>query len=1108
MKKLKKKGSLDSVIEPDFSYVDELGTMVSEGVSAANPVGATPSIVSPAATFTFTSSVTTELGLVTGPSFNTTLVYLQLAPTPALTHPIANTSPSDQPLAAIDNVVYIEMFSNDPGYTDGGLWGMYGDATPIANAYGSQAGEAWAAGYTGSSKSIVGVIDTGIDYTHSDLYLNVWLNQGEISSVLRSTLTDVDIDGLITFYDLNNVANATRVTDFNFNGYIDAGDLLNDIRWENNIDENGNGYVDDLVGWDFANNDNDPFDDNSHGTHVSGTIGAIGGNGSGVAGVNWAVQMVGLKFLSATGSGSTSGAIRALDYFTNAATQASAGENFVATNNSWGGGGASNALTDAVTRAARQDILFVAAAGNSASNNDVTVNYPSNISTTTTAGYEAVIAVASLTSRGSLSSFSNFGATTVDLAAPGSSIYSTLPGNTYGSYSGTSMAAPHVAGAAALYASLNPTASAAQIQQALLKSAAPTTSLTSATASGGRLDIGTLMGRPPSPPPVVVDIAGTTATTATLTTSAPQASFIDVAGDQDWFKVELASGYRYDFALDAAAGSGLDSYLRLMDGRGTELLVNNDAVGLNSRLSFTASTTGTYFVSAQGSASSVGSYALNIAAYSSSLVLVGTSGNDILMGGDWADQLSGLAGNDKLDGGLGADTLRGGTGNDTYYVDNTGDLVIEDTAAGTDTVVAGLSYVLTAEVEKLTLSGSLAINATGNNLKNTLTGNAADNILDGGTGADTMTGGSGNDSYYVDNTGDLVIEATAAGTDTVIATVSYVLTAAVEKLTLSGSLAINATGNNLQNTLTGNAASNILNGGTDADTMAGGSGNDTYYVDNTGDLVIEDTAAGTDTVIAAVSYVLTADVEKLTLSGSLAINATGNNLNNTLTGNAADNILDGGMGADTMAGGSGNDTYYVDHAADQVTEQSAAGTDTVLASVSYVLSRHVENLTLNNLAAINATGNAENNTLTGNAENNTLTGLAGNDTLLGGNGNDTLYGGLGNDILNGGSGLDVLVFNEILSSTHIDQIVNFSAADDTIWLGKRYFKAFTASGKIADEAFNFGSAATQSDDRIIYNKQTGALLYDADGLGGAVAMQFAQLSGLTDSLSASDFYVI
>ena len=983
MKKFKKKSTLDSGIESDFSYVDEPSTIAIGIVPAADPVGATLGnghgytarmgsdlglIVSPAATFPLSSLVTAGLGPLTDQSIGATLVYARLEPTAALINPTANPavlpndrpastgnegqegahkSPSDQPVAAIDAEVYIEIFSNDPKYTDGGLWGMYGDATPIANAYGSQAGEAWAAGYTGSGKGIVGVIDTGIDYTHPDLYLNVWLNQGEISNVLRPTLTDVDLDGLITFHDLNNVANATRVTDINLNGYIDAGDLLNDVRWENSIDENGNGYVDDLVGWDFFNNDNDPFDDNSHGTHVSGTIGAIGGNGSGVVGVNWAVQMVGLKFLSATGSGATSGAILAIDYFTNAATQASAGENFIATNNSWGGGGASQGLTDAVTRAAREDILFIAAAGNETTNNDVYANYPSNISTTTTAGYEAVIAVASLTASGRLSSFSNFGATTVDLAAPGSSIYSTLPGGTYGSYSGTSMATPHVTGAAALYAALHPTASAAQIQQALLASAAPTTSLTSVTASGGRLDIGTLMGLLPSLPPVVEDIAGTTATTATLTTSAPQTSIIAVAGDQDWFKVELVRGYRYDFALDAAAGSGHDTYLRLMDGRGTELLVNDDAVGLNSRLSFTANTTETYFVSAQGYSSSVGSYALNMTADIGSLVLVGSNRNDVLVGGAGADQLSGLAGNDNLDGGLGADILIGGTGNDTYNVDNTEDQVIEDTAAGIDTVVAALSYVLTANVEKLTLSGSLAMNATGNDLQNTLTGNAANNILDGGTGADTMVGGSGNDTYYVDNTADLVAEL------------------------------------------------------------------------------------------------------------------------------------------------------------------SAAGTDTVLAAVSYVLLRHVENLTLlNSLTALYATGNAEHNTLTGNNENNTLTGFAGNDTLLGGNGNDSLYGGLGNDILNGGAGLDALVFNGKISSTNIDQIVNFSAVDDTIWLDKNIFKAFAASGRITDEAFNFGSGATQSDDRIIYNTQTGALLYDADGLGGAVAMQFAQLTGLTDSLSASDFYVI
>ena len=324
--------------------------------------------------------------------------------------------------------IHIAVASNDPGYTGGTLWGMLGDTGAVQNAYGSQANEAWAAGFTGSTKTVVGVIDTGIDYTHPDLYLNIWLNQREIPTTLRASLSDIDTDGLITFRDLNGSANASYVIDYNGNGRIEAGDLLNDVRWENGADEDGNGYRDDLIGWDFVNNDNDPYDDNGHGTHVGGTIGGIGGNGIGVAGVNWAVQMVALKFLSASGSGSSSGAISAVNYFTDASIRATATENFVATNNSWGGGGYSQALNDAIARGAQRDILFVAAAGNSTSNNDVTANYPSNYNTTAAAGYDAVVAVASITSAGALSSFSSYGATTVDIAAPGSSIYSTLPG--------------------------------------------------------------------------------------------------------------------------------------------------------------------------------------------------------------------------------------------------------------------------------------------------------------------------------------------------------------------------------------------------------------------------------------------------------------------------------------------------------------------------------------------------------------------------------------------------------------------------------------------------------------------------------------------------------
>ncbi|MFN9348706.1 MAG: S8 family serine peptidase, partial [Planctomycetota bacterium] len=230
----------------------------------------------------------------------------------------------------------------------------------------------------------------------------------------------------------------------------------------------------------------------THGTHVAGTIGAVGGNGIGVAGVAWNVKMISAIFLGPTG-GSITAAIQAIDYLTD--LKVNRGVNIVATNNSWGGGGYSSALHAAIIRAANAGILFVAAAGNSALNNDTTANYPSNYSTlvgvsgTPAANYEAVIAVAATTSTGGLASFSNFGATQVDIGAPGNSILSTLPGNTYGVYSGTSMATPHVTGAIAAYAAAKPNASAATIREAILKSAVPTASLAGKTVTGGRLSV-------------------------------------------------------------------------------------------------------------------------------------------------------------------------------------------------------------------------------------------------------------------------------------------------------------------------------------------------------------------------------------------------------------------------------------------------------------------------------------------------------------------------------------------------------------------------------------------------------------------------------------------
>ena len=366
--------------------------------------------------------------------------------------------------------------SDDSIYTAGNLWGMYSDDLPTAvgpatttNQYGSQAEKAWNKGYTGSADVYVGVIDEGFQYTHPDLDANSWTNPFD------------PVDG---------------------------------------IDNDGNGYVDDQTGWDFYNNNNSTYDGTTddHGTHVAGTIGGEGGNGQGVGGVNWSVTMISGKFLQ--GSGSLANAIKAVDYFTDLKVRH--GLNIVATNNSWGGGGFSQLLLDAIVRGADEGILFVAAAGNNNANNNSTPFYPANYSTVGGAGYEAVISVASITDTGAKSSFSSYGSTMVDLGAPGSDINSTLPVSTYGSYSGTSMATPHVTGSVALYASKYPGATATDIRTAILSTVRPTTSMAGITVTGGRLDVdAALEFVPPSFPTVAIDdvtiVEGNSPTTSSAT---------------------------------------------------------------------------------------------------------------------------------------------------------------------------------------------------------------------------------------------------------------------------------------------------------------------------------------------------------------------------------------------------------------------------------------------------------------------------------------------------------------------------------------------------------------------------------------------------------------
>ena len=448
------------------------------------------------------------------------------------------------------------------------------------------------------------------------------------------------------------------------------------------------------------------------------------------------------------------------------------------------------------------------------------------------------------------------------------------------------------------------------------------------------------------------------------------------------------------------------------------------------------------------------------------------AGGHKITSGSGADSLGGGIGNDTLNGGAGADSLTGGGGTDTYLVDNSGDKIAD---AGGGIVQSSITYLLSAGLADLTLSGTMAINGTGNDSANHLTGNTGANkltggdgndtlsgdlgndTLDGGVGNDSMQGGMGNDTFIVDAAGDAVADIASGGVDTVSSSVSYTLVDPnIENLTLTGT-AISGIGNGTANTITGDTADNILDGQGGIDKLIGGTGNDTYFVDDAKDVVTEAAGigSGNDTVeSSAASYVLPVNVEDLMLLPG-AVSGTGNSGNNHLFGNAVDNTLDGAAGADTMSGGVGNDTYLVDNAKDVVTEDPGAGNgnDTIKSSISIDLANYanVENFILTGAGALTATGTANGDHITGNTAANTLTGNDGDDTLVGGGGSDIMIGGKGDDQIDVSSGNCTVRYTDVLDGQ--DGITGFdgnpAGGQDTLNLDALFDSLGIAAGSRA-----------------------------------------------------------
>ncbi len=423
-----------------------------------------------------------------------------------------------------DNAHYTkDITPNDPRFSE--LWGMSRIKAP----------QAWDL-TTGSSSVLVAVIDEGIDINHPDLAANIWTNPGEIPN--------------------------------------------------NGIDDDNNGYIDDINGWNFLDKNNlvyggDPTKD-THGTHVAGTIGAVGNNGIGVVGVNWNVKIMSLKFLGATG-GSTTDAISAVQY------ASAMGVKIISA--SWGGGPYNQALKDAIDAFPG---LFVAAAGNSAADNDATPHYPSSYTSTN------LISVASSTSTDGMSSFSNYGATSVDIAAPGSNILSTYPGNSYNTISGTSMATPHVSGAAALLLARDPTLTTAQLKQKLIDGVDVVPAFQGKVVSNGILNVYKSMTGS-TPPPSSTKTSTFTGTVSSTTVD--QVHYFDLT----------ATG-TISATLSWPAGPDVDMYLYApgVNVYGTGYVTRAYTTANPETLSYSATITGTWAIRVNYYSGSSASYTLSV----------------------------------------------------------------------------------------------------------------------------------------------------------------------------------------------------------------------------------------------------------------------------------------------------------------------------------------------------------------------------------------------------------------------------------------------------------------------------------------------------------------